>query len=151
MIHPDEAASLGPLTAPSEYHEPVLLAEVLAALAPAAGKRIIDGTLGGGGHAAALLSAGAEVIGFDHDPEAIAFATSRLSRFGGQLRPVHRSFAEAAETLDDLGIARVDGVLLDLGVSSHQLDTPERGFSFQADGPLDMRMDPSGLIPRPTW
>ncbi len=96
MIHPDEAASSGLRARAREYHEPVLLAEVLAALAPAAGKRIIDGTLGGGGHAAALLAAGAEVIGFDQDPEAIAFATSRLSRFGRLLQPVHRSFAEAS-------------------------------------------------------
>jgi len=129
-----------------EYHEPVLLAEVLKALAPAPGDLFVDGTLGGGGHSFALLEAGAQVVAFDQDPEALAFASRRLSRHGGNFRAIHTSFAKAAEALDALGIAQVDGVLLDLGVSSHQLDVPERGFSFQKDGPLDMRMDPTALV-----
>lgn len=128
-----------------EYHEPVLLDEVIDALAPSLGRVIVDGTLGGGGHAAALLAAGARVIGLDQDPDAIAYATRRLQQFE-EFAAVRSSFAKAGEVLDTLGIARIDGALLDLGVSSHQLDTPERGFSFQHLGPLDMRLDPHGPI-----
>jgi len=131
---------------PYEYHESVLLAETVERLAPAPGKVIVDGTLGGGGHTAALLAAGAQVIGFDQDPEALAFAGRKLVEFGGQFRPVHTSFAKAAEALDQLGVEQIDGAMLDLGVSSRQLDAPERGFSFMHDGPLDMRMDPTNLI-----
>ncbi|EDY19765.1 S-adenosyl-methyltransferase MraW [Chthoniobacter flavus Ellin428] len=131
---------------PYEYHESVLLAETVERLAPAPGKVIVDGTLGGGGHTAALLAAGAQVIGFDQDPEALAFAGRKLAEFGGQFRPVHTSFAKAGEALDQLGVEKIDGAMLDLGVSSRQLDAPERGFSFMHDGPLDMRMDPTNLI-----
>ena len=119
-------------------HEPVLLAEVLDVLRPASGRHILDATLGGGGHSAALLEAGASVVGVDRDPEALAAASGRLSGFGDRFTPVSLNFAEMAE----LGRACFDGVLLDLGVSSHQLDTPGRGFSFMREGPLDMRMDP---------
>ena len=129
-----------------EYHDPVLLAEVLARLAPARGRTILDGTLGGGGHAAAILAAGAEVIAFDHDPASIAFATRRLADWGGHFRPIRGSFANAGALLDSIGVGKIDGALLDLGVSSHQLDTAARGFSFQHDGPLDMRLDPDGPI-----
>jgi 16S rRNA (cytosine1402-N4)-methyltransferase len=129
-----------------EYHETVLLTETVERLAPASGKVIVDGTLGGGGHTAALLKAGATVIGLDQDPEALAFAGKRLAEFGDRFRAVHSSFAKGAEALDQLGIVAVDGVLFDLGVSSRQLDAPERGFSFMHDGPLDMRMDPTNLI-----
>jgi 16S rRNA (cytosine1402-N4)-methyltransferase len=129
-----------------EYHESVLLAETVEALAPAPGKVIVDGTLGGAGHTAALLAAGARVIGLDHDPEALAFAQRRLVEFGDQFCAVRSNFAQIAEVLDRLGIWKINGALLDLGVSSRQLDTPERGFSFMHDGPLDMRMDPSGPI-----
>lgn len=129
-----------------EYHESVLLAETIAALAPAPGKLIVDGTLGGGGHAEALLAAGAQVIGLDHDPEALEFATKKLAKYGDQFVPVRSSFAHAGKALDRLSLAEVDGVLLDIGVSSRQLDAPDRGFSFMHDGPLDMRMDPSNPI-----
>lgn len=129
-----------------EYHESVLLAETIDALQPAAGKLFVDGTLGAGGHSGALLAAGARVIGLDQDPDAIAFASGRLSEYSDRFQPVRASFAEVGEVLDRLGIAQIDGALLDLGVSSHQIDTPERGFSFQKDGPLDMRMDPNGPV-----
>jgi 16S rRNA (cytosine1402-N4)-methyltransferase len=130
----------------SEYHAPVLLSEVVAALNPAPGRLLVDCTLGGGGHSEAFLKAGAEVVGVDQDPEAIAFASARLAPFGSRFRALHASFGDALERLRELGVSAVDGVLMDLGVSSHQLDTPSRGFSFQADGPLDMRMNPQGLV-----
>ena len=133
-------------TRPYEYHESVLLAEIVERLAPAPGKVILDGTLGGGGHTAALLAAGARVIGLDQDPEALAFTGKRLVEFGDQFCPVRSSFAKAGEVLDRLGLATIDGALLDLGVSSRQLDAAERGFSFMRDGPLDMRMDPSNPV-----
>lgn len=129
-----------------EYHEPVLLEETVSALAPAAGKVIVDGTLGGGGHSEALLARGATVIGIDQDPAAIDFAGKRLADYGDRFQAARGTFANAAALLDGIGIGPIDGALLDLGVSSHQLDTPERGFSFQADGPLDMRLDPHGPI-----
>jgi len=128
------------------YHEPVLLDEVLSVLAPAGGKTIVDGTLGGGGHTSALLGRGARVIGIDQDPAAIAHNDRRLADWSGQFQSVRGSFADAPALLEPLGITKIDGALLDLGVSSHQLDTAVRGFSFQADGPLDMRMDPDGPV-----
>jgi 16S rRNA (cytosine1402-N4)-methyltransferase len=127
------------------FHTPVLLDEVIEALAPRPGRTIVDGTLGGGGHAEALLGAGARVIGLDQDREALDFAKEkRLHRFGEQFQPVRANFEELGKVLDDLSVPEVDGVLLDLGVSSWQLDTAERGFSFQREGPLDMRMNPEG-------
>lgn len=129
-----------------DYHEPVLLEETVSALAPEAGKIIVDGTLGGGGHSGALLARGATVIAIDQDPAALAYAGKRLVEFGDLFKPVRGSFADATALLDELGVAKINGALLDLGVSSHQLDTPERGFSFQAEGPLDMRLDPNGPI-----
>jgi 16S rRNA (cytosine1402-N4)-methyltransferase len=128
------------------YHQPVLLRETLAVLEPAPGKLIVDGTLGGGGHTSALLEAGATVIGIDQDPSAIAHNEQRLARWGERFRAVRGSFGQVAALLDSIGADQIDGALLDLGVSSHQLDTPARGFSFQADGPLDMRMDPDGQV-----
>ncbi|MGF1656119.1 MAG: 16S rRNA (cytosine(1402)-N(4))-methyltransferase RsmH, partial [Verrucomicrobiales bacterium] len=125
------------------FHEPVLADEILHWLQPAPGKKILDGTLGGGGHSRVLLEAGAEVIALDRDKEAVAHGAETLREYAGQLRLVHANFREAEEALDVAGISQVDGVLLDLGVSSWQIDTPERGFSFQKDGPLDMRMDGS--------
>jgi 16S rRNA (cytosine1402-N4)-methyltransferase len=129
-----------------EYHDPVLVEKVVELLAPAPGRTICDGTLGGGGHSAALLAAGAEVIGIDQDPAALAFASRRLAEWDGKFRAVRGSFANAGALLDALGIREIDGALLDLGVSSHQLDTPARGFSFQHEGPLDMRLDPDAPI-----
>lgn len=130
----------------SEYHETVLRAETIDRLAPAPGSVIVDATLGGGGHSEALLAAGARVIGLDQDPDAIAYATTRLESFGERFTAVRTSFVEAGSALDSLGLPTIDGVLLDLGVSSHQLDSAERGFSFMREGPLDMRMDPQGPI-----
>jgi 16S rRNA (cytosine1402-N4)-methyltransferase len=127
-------------------HMPVLPAEVLAYLAPVAGGTYLDGTLGGGGHAALILEAagsGGRLFGFDRDTAAIAAASQALARFGGSFIPVNRNFSELAEALAAFDVTALDGFLLDLGVSSHQLDTAERGFSFQQDAPLDMRMDRS--------
>lgn len=131
---------------PKAYHEPVLLDQTLALLAPAPGKLFVDGTLGGGGHTEAFLKAGARVIGIDQDPQALAFAGERLVGYGDLFQPVRANFEEIGTVLDGLGIAGIDGALLDIGVSSWQLDTPERGFSFQEDGPLDMRMNPDAPI-----
>ncbi len=125
------------------FHEPVLLGDVIELLRPAPGALIFDATLGGGGHTRAMLEAGADVIAMDRDKDAIAHAADTLREFAGRLRLLHGDFRNAAEALDLAGVTAVDGVLLDLGVSSWQLDTPERGFSFQHDGPLDMRMDAS--------
>ncbi|MBI3964915.1 MAG: 16S rRNA (cytosine(1402)-N(4))-methyltransferase RsmH [Chloroflexi bacterium] len=131
---------------PSFEHVPVLLAEVLELLAPTAGGRYVDGTAGGGGHAAAILEASApsgQLLGLDTDPAAVRAAGERLARFGDRARVVHASFETLGAVARANGFDSVDGVLLDLGVSSHQLSTVERGFSFQADAPLDMRLDPT--------
>lgn len=124
------------------YHQPVLLSEVVEHIAPEAGKIVVDCTLGGGGHSEAFLQAGARVIGIDQDPEALAHSKERLESYGDQFTAVQASYHEIESVLRKLGISSVDAILADLGVSSHQLDTPERGFSFQRDGALDMRMSP---------
>jgi 16S rRNA (cytosine1402-N4)-methyltransferase len=123
----------------TEYHAPVLAAPVLALLDGA--RLVLDGTLGGGGHALALLERGARVTALDRDPEAIAAATARLARFAasGAFRATEGNFADPA-SLDAAGPGPFDGILLDLGVSSHQLDDAGRGFSFREGAPLDMRM-----------
>jgi 16S rRNA (cytosine1402-N4)-methyltransferase len=129
------------------FHTPVLLKQVLDVLAPRAGEIFVDCTLGGGGHTEALLEAGAHVIGLDQDPAALELTKeTRLHRFEAQLRPVRANFSRLGAVLDELHTPEVDGVLLDLGVSSWQLDTAARGFSFQREGPLDMRMDPDGPL-----
>ncbi len=125
-------------------HEPVLAAEVVALLRPAPGKLLLDGTLGGGGHAELLLQGGASVIGIDKDPRALAAASARLARYGEAFRAVRADFRDAKNVLAALGLAGVDGALVDLGVSSPQLDDPARGFSFRDAGPLDMRMGSEG-------
>ncbi|HET7292025.1 MAG TPA: 16S rRNA (cytosine(1402)-N(4))-methyltransferase RsmH [Vicinamibacteria bacterium] len=128
---------------PAARHEPVLLAEVLEGLQVRPGGLWVDGTVGLGGHASAILETSApegRLLAFDRDAEALRLAEERLAGAGGRVRFVHADFRAIPETL---GGARADGVLLDLGVSSLQLDTPERGFSFQQDGPLDMRLDRS--------
>jgi 16S rRNA (cytosine1402-N4)-methyltransferase len=140
-------------------HVPVLLDEVLEALVPKAGGRYLDGTLGLGGHSAAILSRAAasgevvpgeaasgdhaELCGLDRDASALAVARERLAAYNG-VHVFHRRYSEFAGALDALGWDAVDGALLDIGVSSMQIDTAERGFSFHADGPLDMRMDRDG-------
>lgn len=126
-------------------HTSVLAAETLEYLAPHAGGVYVDGTLGGGGHSELILEASSPdglLIGIDRDPAALAAAGGRLQRFGLRFRGVQGSLGDVAGLLAAQGIAAVDGLLLDLGVSSHQLDSPERGFSFRGDGPLDMRMNP---------
>lgn len=125
---------------PEFFHEPVMPAEVSTFLRPASGMVFLDGTLGGGGHTEVLLDAGAEVIAIDQDREAIEHATKRLARYGERLRVFEANFADVESVLDRAGVEKVHGAILDLGVSSHQLNSPERGFSFRYDGPLDMRM-----------
>ena len=126
-------------------HIPVLLDETLEALRPGDGDVFVDCTAGGGGHSLALLErAHCRVIGLDRDPAAIEAATARTAAHADRYQAVRASFSELPQVLDDLGIDRVDGILADIGVSSHQLDTPERGFSFRRPGPVDMRMDPDG-------
>ena len=127
-------------------HIPVLLAEVLAAVAPAEGTVVVDATFGAGGYTRAFLAAGATVHAFDRDPDAIA-AGLLLDEATGpapSLSLHHRRFSELSDTLRDAGVGLVDGVVLDIGVSSMQLDQAERGFAFQTDGPLDMRMARDG-------
>lgn len=125
------------------WHEPVLRDEVVALLRPAPGRIFLDGTLGGGGHSGALLAAGAKVVAIDRDRESLEHAREKPSRYSDRLSCVQGNFADAAAIPEVLAAAPFDGALLDLGVSSHQLDTPDRGFSFRHDGPLDMRMDPA--------
>ena len=127
-------------------HTPIMVEQVLSLLEPQRGGVFVDGTLGGGGHAQAVLSllpTGAKLYGIDRDAAAIAAATERLKPFGMRFIPIRGNFRRMAELLREQGETGADGILLDLGVSSHQLDTPERGFSYHDDAPLDMRMDAS--------
>lgn len=125
-------------------HIPVLLSEVMHALGPVDGTCIVDATFGAGGYSRALLDAGARVIGFDRDPNAIAAAADLVEASNGRLQLVHAPFSQMEQRLADLGVTSVDGIVLDIGVSSMQLDQAERGFAFRFDGPLDMRMDQDG-------
>ncbi len=127
------------------YHTPVMLAECLEALNLGPDKTILDGTLGGGGHSASIsehLGPGGTLIGLDQDPDALDAAGKRLECAPCQVKLVRSNFENIEDALDQLEITGVDGILLDLGVSSHQLDTPGRGFAFRSQGPLDMRMNP---------
>ncbi len=127
-------------------HIPVLFNETIELLSCKPGDIIVDGTLGGGGHASAILERivpGGTLIGIDRDPEALKAARERLSKFGDSLTTVHDNFANLEYILDRLGIDAIDGMMMDLGVSSYQLDEDSRGFSYQSDAPLDMRMDPT--------
>jgi len=130
-------------------HIPVLLDETLELLAPERGGIFVDGTLGGGGHAEAVLSRLPEtgrLIGIDRDWEAVHAAGDRLSAYGDRFTALHGNFFDMRALLAEIGINEVSGVLLDLGVSSHQLDKHERGFSYKNDAPLDMRMDQGATL-----
>lgn len=130
-------------------HTSVLLEEVLDHLAIRPEGIYVDGTLGGGGHSYHILerlTKGGRLIGIDQDTDAIAAAGERLSAFGDAVTIVHDNYEHIGEVLHDLGIEKVDGILLDLGVSSYQLDNPERGFTYRTDAPLDMRMDQSSAL-----
>jgi 16S rRNA (cytosine1402-N4)-methyltransferase len=125
-------------------HATVLRDEVAQAISPRPGGTYVDATLGAGGHTVALLEAEpkARIVGLDRDPYAIAAASERLALVADRVMLVHGTFSGVRERLDALGIERADGIVLDLGVSSPQLEDPERGMSFRREGPLDMRMDP---------
>lgn len=134
----------------SPIHIPVLLNEVLEAIAPRPGMVIVDGTLGGGGHTLAVsdrVGPDGFVLAFDRDPQAVAAAEIRLA--GRPVRVVQANFCDLPEVLQTIQVEKVDGILLDLGLSSDQLADPERGFSFCGDGPLDLRFDSSQG--EPTW
>jgi 16S rRNA (cytosine1402-N4)-methyltransferase len=124
------------------YHRPVLQREVLELLTPKPGSLIVDGTCGGGGHTEALLESGADVLALDRDPDAVEYVSKRLARLGRRIIVRQANFRHTACVLDELGIRTIGGALLDLGVSSRQLENAERGFSLVRNGPLDMRMDP---------
>jgi len=123
-------------------HIPVLLHQVVEALQPLPGKVILDGTFGAGGYSSALLAAGADVIGLDRDPSAIANGQALVAAHAGRLSLIHSQFSQLADHAPEGGL---DGVVLDIGVSSMQIDEAERGFSFQRNGPLDMRMSSNGV------
>ncbi len=152
----DSSSALSPVVAierlrmaPERFHEPVLASEIVELFASLPAGLVVDATVGGGGHADALLTAAAQlrVLGVDRDPEARAATTTRLAPYGARVRVVEAAFADLAtvveENTDFLRGEAVVGVLMDLGVSSHQFDEPARGFSFRVDAPLDMRMDPT--------
>ncbi len=130
-------------------HRPVLYQEILDAIRPVTGGLYVDGTLGAGGHAWGVLNAShphGRLLGLDVDPQALALARSRLAEFGERAVLRQAGYLSMAEQLAELGWPAVDAVMLDLGLSSMQLDTPERGFSFQTDAPLDMRFDPHNPV-----
>lgn len=138
---------MGPTSRPSgpSYHTPVLYKQTLEALRAEQGRRFVDGTVGAGGHAAGLLSASApegELLGLDRDPVALELAGERLSQFGDRCHLRQESYERMGSVAASIGWEEVDGVLLDLGLSSIQLDDPSRGFSFRYEGPLDMRFGP---------
>ncbi len=130
-------------TAAGFSHAPVLCQEIVDIVRARKPKLIVDSTLGGAGHASAMLTVcpDATLIGIDRDPAALKAAGERLSVFGKRARLVHAPFSEISRVIREQGLGPADAILVDLGVSSHQLDTPERGFSFRFEGPLDMRMD----------
>ncbi len=130
-------------------HVPVLYHEIIHALCPRPQGLYVDGTVGAGGHAWGILESSSpdgKLIGLDLDPQALALARKRLEPFGERVVLRQASYTTLAEQMGLLGWPAVDGILLDLGVSSMQLDTPERGFSFRVDAPLDMRFDPQGYV-----
>lgn len=146
MTHADEV-SRNTSADPTTRHIPVMMAEVMAGLAVVPGSDVLDGTVGGGGHAAVILQASApdgRLLGLDRDPGAVRRAGSRLAEFGTRAHLTRTPFDELDRAADDAGFTDFDGVLFDLGLSTDQLDEPSRGFSFSTGGPLDMRMDPDG-------
>ena len=150
MVAPAHVMTQDPQAQGRSPHAPVLLRETLDLLAPRPGALVVDATLGPGGHAAALLErvgALGRVVGIDRDPATLRLARERLAAAADRLVTVHGDHRDLDALLAGLGIEQVDGVLADLGISSFQLDDPGRGFSFSADGPLDMRMDPTGGAP----
>ncbi len=132
------------MSAVAAPHVPVLLDEVIAGLAIVEGETHVDGTFGAGGYTRAMLNLGARVYAFDRDPSAIREGSGLADESGGRLTLVPERFSRMRQALASQGVSQVDGVALDIGVSSMQFDRPERGFSFQADGPLDMRMGQDG-------
>ncbi|MEF8816851.1 MAG: 16S rRNA (cytosine(1402)-N(4))-methyltransferase RsmH [Salinibacter sp.] len=150
----DSPSEDGPLRYATDFHAPVLSHDVQDRLVTDPSGRYVDATLGGGGHARALLDVLAPdgiVLGIDRDPEALRTARTRLAdeREAGRFRAVHGTFGQLRDVLAAEDLVPIDGLLLDLGVSSHQIDVPDRGFSFRDEGPLDMRMDPQrGLTAR---
>lgn len=129
-------------------HQPVLYHEIIHALQPQSGGVYVDGTLGAGGHAYGVLEASGpdgKLLGLDLDPQALTLAKENLALFGERTTLIRASYLTLGEQLKSLGWAAADGILLDFGVSSMQLDTPERGFSFRTDAPLDMRFDPDAV------
>lgn len=138
---PDDGKSDASAMNPQSYHRPVLPEEVVEYLQPGPGKIMLDATLGGGGHSELLLEAGAQVVALDQDVEALEHARLRLRAYGSRFCAFHRNFRNFPALLEEAGIGPLDGILADLGVSSRQLDSAARGFSFAQDGPLDMRMN----------
>jgi len=128
------------------YHRPVLARGVVELLEPKPGSLVVDATCGGGGHTEALLESGVDVLALDQDPDAVEHVSEQLARFGPRLTVRQANFRHTAKVLDDLGIRTIGGALLDLGVSSRQLENAERGFSLVRNGPLDMRMDPRNQL-----
>ena len=128
------------------YHHPVLARGVVELLEPKPGSLVVDATCGGGGHTEALLESGADVLALDQDPDAVEHVSEQLARFGPRLTVRQANFRHTAKVLDDLEIRVIGGALLDLGVSSRQLENAERGFSLLRNGPLDMRMDPRNQL-----
>ncbi len=128
----------------AEYHKPVLLKQTIDLLRPKPGDIFLDCTIGGGGHSEAILEKilpGGKLIGIDRDQEALDYSAKRLGRFSGSLVLAKAKYSELDCVLEEAGVSKIEGALLDTGASSRQLDSPERGFSFSEDGPLDMRMD----------
>lgn len=128
------------------YHLPVLVQEVLEMLQPAPGKLIFDGTLGGGGHTEAILHAGARVVAMDQDDDALRYAGERMKPYADRFCALKGNFRDFPSVLGEAGVTALDGMLIDIGVSSHHLDDAGRGFSFAKDGPLDMRMNTSAPL-----
>lgn len=133
-----------PIRSASEYHTPVMLPEVLEFLDMKPNAVYVDATLGGGGYTEAMLRASkkSQVFGFDTDPAAVTFATNRLKPFGDRFQLIAENFARLRESMAERGIAKFEGIVYDLGVSSHQLDTSSIGLSYRVESPLDMRLDP---------